>query len=252
MRPVLEGHVPDLIEMPAGERPATRASAGRERWPPRLADRAIEQIQTRGKNLLLHFEGGLVLVSHLRMTGSWSVFRPGQRWHRARSRAWIVLVRDGHSVVEFDGPVLELMTEGRARLDQRLSMLGPDVLAAEFDEPRFLTRLRDDDPTRAVGDALLDQRNLAGIGNVWKSEGCWEARVDPSRPVGRLSDAEALTIVAGLRPRMLASGLKGPRHTQLRVYGLEGRPCPRCETPIRVRRQGDANRSTYWCPECQR
>jgi endonuclease-8 len=251
MRPVLEGHVPDLIEMPAGERPAPRASAGRERWPPRLADRAIEQIQTRGKNLLLHFEGGLVLVSHLRMTGSWSVFAPGQRWPRARSRAWIVIARGGHSVVEFDGPVLELMTEGRARLDQRLSMLGPDVLAAEFDEPRFVIRLRDDDPTRSVGDALLDQRNLAGIGNVWKSEGCWEARVDPARPIGRLSDAEALAIVAGLRPRMLASGLKGPRHADLRVYGLSGRPCPRCETPIRVRRQGDANRSTYWCPVCQ-
>jgi endonuclease-8 len=252
MRPVLEGHVPELIEMLAGEHPAARASPGRERWPPRLQGRAVERVQTRGKYLLLHFEGGLVLLSHLRMSGSWGVFRPGQQWHRARSRAWIVLVHDEHAVVEFDGPVLELMTEGRARLDQRLSQLGPDVLAAQFDGPRFLARLRDDDPTRPVGEALLDQRNLAGIGNIWKSEGCWEARVDPGRPIGAVRDGEALAIVAGLRPRMLASGLKGPRHGSLKVYRLPGRPCPRCGAPIQVQRQGDANRSTYWCPACQR
>lgn len=251
IRPVLEGHVPDEIVMPAPARGAVRGSHGRERWPPRLQGRALTRVDTHGKNLFLRFEGDLVLHSHLRMTGSWGVFAPGQRWHRARSRAWIVLRRGEHEVVEFDGPVLELLTETRVRFDQRLAGFGPDVLAAEFDSPRFLRSLRHDDTTRAIGDALLDQRNIAGIGNIWKSEGCWEAGIDPWRPLRSITDPEALSIVEGTRPRMLASGLHGPRSAQLRVYRREGRPCPRCGAPIRARSQGDGNRMTYWCPGCQ-
>jgi endonuclease VIII len=208
-------------------------------------------VQTRGKNLLLHFEGGLVLVSHLRMTGSWSVFRPGQRWPKARSRAWIVLVRDGQAVVEFDGPVLELMTEGRTRFDQRLAALGPDVLANEFDRDRFLARLRSDDQTRLIGDALLDQRNVAGIGNIWKAEGCWEAAIDPWRSVADVSDQEAVAIIDAMRPRMMRSAAVGHRAIRPQVYGFAGRLCPRCGTRITARGQGDANRTTYWCPGCQ-
>jgi endonuclease-8 len=251
MRPVLEGRVPELIEMPAGERGEPRASAGRERWPPRLRGRAIDRIDTHGKHLFLRFEGGLVLHSHLRMTGAWGVFGPGQRWHRARSRAWIVLARAGHTVVEFDGPVLELMTEGRSRFALHLAALGPDVLAQEFDGAAFLARVREDDPTRSIADALLDQRNLAGIGNIWKSEGCWEARIDPWRELRSLSNEDGLAIVAGARPRMLASGLKGPRHADLKIYRRTGRPCPRCSGPIRMRAEGEGNRTTYWCPGCQ-
>ena len=251
MRPVLAGHVPDLLDMPVGRPGALRGSAGRERWPPRLRGRAITRIDTHGKNLFLRFEGDLVLHSHLRMTGSWGVYAPGQRWHRPRSRAWIVFARDGHEVVEFDGPVLELLTEGRVRFDQRLAGLGPDVLAETFDGDRFLRLLRAEDPTRLIGDALLDQRNLAGIGNIWKSEGCWEAGVDPWRTVGSVTDEQALAVVTGARPRMLASGQRGPRFAALRVYRLKGRPCPRCGTAIMARPQGDGNRMTYWCPGCQ-
>jgi endonuclease-8 len=251
IRPVLEGRVPDEIVMPAPARGAIRGSHGRERWPPRLRGRAITRVDTHGKNLFVRFEGELVLHSHLRMTGAWGVFAPGERWYRARSRAWIVLRHGGHEVVEFDGPVLELLTESRARFDQRLAGLGPDVLAAEFDGPRFLRSLRHDDPTRTIGDALLDQRNIAGIGNIWKSEGCWEAGVDPWRPVRSVGGDDALAIVAGVRPRMLASGLRGPRSAQLRVYRRERRPCPRCGAPISARPQGDGNRMTYWCPGCQ-
>jgi endonuclease-8 len=251
MRPVLEGHMPELIEMPAGERGERRASAGRGRWPPRLRGRAITRIDTHGKHLFLRFDGGLVLHSHLRMTGAWGVFGPGQRWPRARSRAWIVLARAGHAVVEFDGPVLELMTEGRSRFDLHLAALGPDVLAEEFDDQAFLARVREDDPTRSIAEALLDQRNLAGIGNIWKSEGCWEARIDPWRELRSVSNEEALAIVAGARPRMLASGLKGPRHADLMIYRRAGRPCPRCGGPIRQRAEGEGNRTTYWCPGCQ-
>ena len=105
----------------------------------------------------------------------------GRRWRRSPRRAWLVLRAGGYEVVEFDGPMLELLTEGRTRFDQRLAALGPDVLADEFDRARFLARLRADDQTREIGDALLDQTLLAGIGNIWKAEGCWEARIDPWR-----------------------------------------------------------------------
>ena len=108
-------------------------------------------------------------------------------------------------VVEFDGPPLELMTDGRSRFDQRLAALGPDVLEEEFDRERFIGRVREDDPSRPVGDALLDQRNVAGIGNIWKAEGCSEARVDPWRPVAVRSDERLVAIVAAVRSRMLRS-----------------------------------------------
>jgi endonuclease-8 len=152
--------------------------------------------------------------------------------------------------VELDGPVLELMTEGRVRFDQRLSALGPDVLAAIFDADRFLRLLRSDDPTRTIGDALLDQRNVAGIGNIWKAEGCWEASIDPWRRVGEVTDAEAIAIVQAIRPRMQRSAVEGARAIQAKVY--RRRVCPRCGTAVTAAAQGDANRTTYWCPGCQR
>src|SRR5579862_7481412 len=139
MRPVLLGHVPQKIRTPQ-ERHRL------DRWPERLAGRAVTEIRTHGKHLILQFEGDLVIHSHLRMTGSWGVYPPGRRWGRSPHRAWLVISRAGVEVVEFDGPVLELLTAGRARLDQRLSELGPDVLAPEFDAARFLARLRSDDP----------------------------------------------------------------------------------------------------------
>lgn len=252
MRPVLEGHVPDALAMPAPGPNALRGSPAHGRWPARLHGRRITAIDTHGKNLLVRFEGGLVMHSHLRMTGAWGVYRAGQRWSRSRQRAWLVISRAGHDVVQFDGPVLELLTEGRVRFDQRLAGLGPDVLAERFDHEEFLKRLRADDPTRPIGDALLDQRTVAGIGNIWKSEGCWEAGIDPWRPAREVSDAEAGAIIEGVRPRMLRSGRLGPRHARLRVYRMSGRPCPRCGAPIRGRAQGDGARLTFWCPGCQR
>jgi endonuclease-8 len=161
----------------------------------------------------------------------------------------VVFRAQDHEVVEFDGPLLELMTEGRSRFDQRLAALGPDVLADEFDRERFLRRLRSDDQTRPFGDALLDQRNVAG--NIWKAEGCWEAAVDPWRPVSGVTDDEAVAIIEAMRPRMQRSATFGHRAIEPRVYGHAGRPCPRCGTTIMARGQGDANRTTYWCPGCQ-
>ena len=245
IRPVLEGAVPDTIATP-------QPRHGMDRWPERLAGRAVRAIDTHGKHLFLRFEGDLVLHSHLRMTGRWSVYRDGQRWRRSPRRAWLVLGARGHEVVEFDGPVLELMTEARTRTEPRLAALGPDVLAEPFDAAAFLHRLRRDDPTRGLGDALLDQTIVAGLGNMWKAEACWGAQVDPWRPVHTVSDDEAVAVVEAIRPRMRAAADNGPgEHAGHGVYNRAGRPCPRCGMRVRARGQGDDNRTTFWCPRCQ-
>src|SRR5664279_1964032 len=160
MRPVLEGAVPEEIRTP-------QPRHGMDRWPERLGGRAVTEVRTHGKHLFIRFgplaiparhgradrmssgsfDGDYVLHSHLRMTGSWGVYRDNQRWRRSPRRAWLVLRSRDHDVVQFDGPVLELLTESRARFDRRLSALGPDVLAAEFDYDALARRLRGDDPT---------------------------------------------------------------------------------------------------------
>jgi endonuclease-8 len=238
-----------------------------DRWPERLAGRSVRSVDAHGKHLLVRFEGDLTLHSHLRMGGAWRVYRHGERWRRSPRRAWLVIRTPEHEIVQFDGPVLELMTDGRTRLDGRLAALGPDVLGADFDEAEYLRRLRDDDPSRAIGDALLDQRNLAGVGNVWKSEGCHLAGVDPWRRLERVSDAEAVAIVRAVRPLMSRSAERGGRIETYQfegrrrssgrdrptwVYGRGGLPCRTCSASIRARGQGDDNRTTYWCPQCQR
>jgi len=242
--PVLEGRVPDEILTP-------QPRHGRDGWPQRLAGRAVESVTARGKHLLIAFERGLVLHSHLRMTGLWSVRRAGERWPRARHRAWLVIRSGDTDVIQFDGPLLELITAARARGDRRLLTLGPDIVAGEFDEALVLRRLREDDPTRGIGDALMDQHTVAGIGNMWKSEACFGAAVDPWRAAGEVSDDEVLAIVREARPRMRASAVGGHAVVKHAVYGRAGRPCPRCGAPIRRRGQGDGNRSTYWCESCQ-
>jgi endonuclease-8 len=222
-----------------------------DRWPERLAGRAVQAVDARGKHLFIRFEGDLTLHSHLRMTGAWGVYHRGERWRRAPRRAWLVIRTDYHEVVEFDGPVLELMTASRARFDRRLAALGPDLLADDFDEARFLARLREDDQSRGIGDALLDQRNVAGIGNVWKSEGCFLAGVDPWRRLSDVADGEAVAVVRRVGPLMRASAAGGGQPRAIHVYERAGRPCRTCGTPIRARGQGDDNRTTYWCPRCQ-
>ncbi|MBX5439951.1 MAG: Fpg/Nei family DNA glycosylase [Solirubrobacteraceae bacterium] len=245
LRPLLQGTVPDELLTP---HPRLRG----DRWPQRLAGQAVTSVDPYGKHLFVRFEGGLVIHSHLRMTGAWGVYAAGERWRRAPRRAWLVARARGGEAVQFDGPVLELMTEARTRTDPRIARLGPDILAPELDERGFLARLRADDPTRPIGDALLDQRTIAGIGNLWKAEGCFAAGIDPWRPTGRVSDEEALAIVRATRPRMQRSALDGFAARDVQVYDRAGRPCPRCGTPIAARGMGDDNRTTFWCPGCQR
>ncbi len=242
---VLEGVVPDELATPH-----PRFAA--DRWPQRLAGRAVTSVDARGKHLFLRFEGDLVIHSHLRMTGAWATYRRGERWRRAARRAWLVARAGEDEVVQFDGPVLELMTAARARADRRIAGLGPDVLAPQLDEATFLRRLREDDPTRPIGDALLDQHTISGIGNLWKAEGCFDAGIDPWRATGDVTDDEALAIVRATRPRMQRSARDGHTTRDVRVYGRAGRTCPRCGTRIRQRGQGDDHRITFWCPGCQR
>ncbi len=230
-----------------------------DRWPERLAGRSVRQVDARGKHLFIRFEGDLTLHSHLRMTGKWGVYARGERWRRARRRAWLIIATDSHEVVQFDGPVLELTTDSRTRFDQRIAGLGPDLLAPEFDETLFLSRLREDDPTRGIGDALLDQRTLAGIGNVWKSEACFLVGLDPWKPASGVADEQVLELVRAIRPLMAQSARRGGRITTSEgdrpgatwVYERRGLPCRRCSTPVRARGQGDDNRTTFWCPNCQ-
>jgi endonuclease-8 len=229
----------------------THERFARDRWPERLSGRAVRAVESRGKHLFIRFDGDLTLHSHLRMNGWWGVYERGGRWSKSPSRAWLVIRTDDHDVVQFGGPVLELMTDSRSRIDSRIAQLGPDVMAAEFDEQSFLRRLRADDPTRGIGDALLDQRNLCGIGNLWKSEACFLAGLDPWRPVAEVSDDAALAAVRAVRPLMLRSGQGGGHVRDRMVFERHGGPCRRCGSTIRARGQGDDNRTTYWCPECQ-
>ena len=256
IRPVLEGAVPDAVLTP-------HPRFARDRWPERLAGRAVRRVDAHGKHLFLRFEGGLTIHSHLRMSGTWAVRERGQQWpsdHRAgrggalpRS-AWLVIRRGDREVVQFHGPVLDLLTDLRVRSDPRIARLGPDICADSFDAGAVLARLRADDPTRGIGDALLDQRIVAGLGNLWKVEGCWLARIDPWRPAREVSDAEVLRILEEVRPRMRESARTGNQSQFKTIYGTAGQPCPRCGSPRRVRSrgQGDDNRITYWCEGCQR
>jgi endonuclease-8 len=241
----LLGHEIESIETP-------HPRFGKDRWPEKLAGRNVRAIDTHGKHLMIRFDGGLTIHSHLRMTGAWGVYPRGERWHRGRHRAWLVIRTADNEVVQFDGPVLELMTDGRSRFDPRISQLGPDVLAEEFDETAFVRRLREDDQTRTLGDALLDQRIVAGIGNMWKAEGCWRAQIDPWRRLRDVTDDEALAVIHAVRPPMQESADFGfPKSEDLIVYKRAGTPCPRCGAKIQARGQGDDNRTTYWCPGCQ-
>jgi endonuclease-8 len=220
------------------ESPHPRAAV--KQLAPRLDGRRLEGVEAVGKNLLLRFEGGLVLRSHLRMSGRWRVLRRGAPVY---GTPWLVLRGDEYAGVLWGGPVLEL-DRGVAR------RLGPDILADPPDFESMVARLRRTDPARAVGDALLDQHLVAGIGNVWKVESLWAERVSPWRRLADVSDEE-LRRVLELAHRQMRARLEGER-PRARVYRRVGRACPRCGTPIKSWPQGDSARMAYWCPECQR
>jgi endonuclease-8 len=243
-----------LVGMPIESIETPQARHRLDRWPERLAGRAVRAVDAHGKHLFLRFDGDLTLHSHLRMGGWWGVFRRGERWRRSPRRAWLVIRTPDHEVVQFDGPVLELMTEGRTRFDQRLAGLGPDILADDFDLTGALRSLRAGDGTRGVGDALLDQRSVAGIGNIWKAESCFAAGLSPWRRMSEVSDQALVAVLRAARSLMQESvaGRGFMPKERIQVFERAGLPCRRCETLVRARGQGENNRTTYWCPSCQR
>lgn len=220
------------------ETPHPRAAV--KQLAPRLDGRRLESVEAVGKNLLLRFEGGLVLRSHLRMKGRWRVFRSDAQIFGV---PWLVLRGKEHVGAIFNGAVLEL-DKGIVR------RLGPDILADPPDYDAMLERLRRESQDRAVGDALLDQRLVAGIGNLWRAESLWRAGVSPWRTLRDVPD-EDLRATLEAAHRLMKGRLEGVRgHAQ--VYRRKGRPCPRCHTLIRSCPQGDDARMAYWCPQCQR
>src|SRR4051794_30981336 len=206
----------------------------------RLDGLVLEAVEAVGKNLLLSFEGGLVLRSHLRMSGRWQVVERGAELH---GKPWLVLTGAEREAVLWNGPVLELTKRGTRRL-------GPDILAELPDLDAMVTNLRREQQGRELGDALLDQRLVAGIGNVWKAESLWQAELSPWLRLGEVSQEELERVLAEAA-RLMRAALDGPGGKRV-VYRRAGRPCPRCGTPIRSRGQGDENRMAYWCPGCQR
>jgi endonuclease VIII len=233
----------------AGETVAVRAPnpRGRAAGIERLDGRRLEGVEAHGKNLVLRF-GDLALHSHLGMSGSWQVYPRGARWRKPRSSAWAVLAGGTREAVQFGGPTLRLIPAARLRRDPQLSRLGPDILAPDFDLAAVLHGFRADG-SRGLGEALLDQALVAGIGNIFKSEACFAARVDPWRRIGDLGDDELGQVLLAAREAMRAAVASG-RPTFV-VYRRSGQPCPVCRGPISSRGQGDANRTTYWCPRCQ-
>lgn len=219
------------------ETPNPRAAV--KQLAPLLDGRRLESVEAVGKNLLLRFDGGLVLRSHLRMKGRWRVL---PRDAPLFGSPWLVLRGDEHAAALWHGPVLEL-DRGVAR------RLGPDILAEPPAFDAMLSNLRRGEQERAVGDALVDQRLVAGIGNKWKAEALWEARVSPWRQLAGVSDEELRTALESAQ-RMMRGRLQGVRRAN-GVYRRKGRPCPRCGTPVKSWPQGDGARMAYWCPRCQ-
>jgi endonuclease-8 len=239
-----------LADALVGEEIAVSAPSprGRAAGVERLDGRTLAAVEARGKHLIFDF-GDLVLHSHLGMSGGWHVYPRGARRRRPRSSAWAVLGGERHEAVQFGGPTLRVLPASRVAIDRQLARLGPDILADDLDLDEVVAVFRAADQSRALGSALLDQRLTAGIGNIFKSEACFAARVDPWRPLAEVGDDELRAVLEAARAQMLAAVAAGGRKT-FAVYKHRG-PCVRCRGRVRSRGQGDANRTTYWCERCQ-
>jgi endonuclease-8 len=231
-----------------------------------LAGRTIESVSSRGKHLLIVFSGDLVLHTHMRMNGTWHIYRPGERWQRPLRDMRVLVATEEFVAVGFNVPVAEFLTARDMERHPQLRTLGPDLLDASFDRDGARQRMR----ARAaepIADVLLDQRVVAGAGNVFKSEILFAAGIDPFAPVSALSDADLLRVLdlavkqlrvnVADRTRSLAPAA-GRRTTGslspskgLWVYGRGGLPCRKCGAAIQSRKTGIDARLTYWCPVCQ-
>jgi endonuclease-8 len=230
-----------------------------------LAGRIIESVTSRGKHLLMTFSGDLVLHTHMRMHGTWHIYRPGERWRMAAKDMRVVVGTDAYEAIGFNIPVAEFLTARELGAHEILSALGPDLASPAFDADEAARRIAA--RTDTIETVLLNQRVLAGIGNEFKSEVLFVARVNPfvrasdlppdvvmriidtARRLMRMSITprdKALTLAAGRR----TTGMLNPKD-KVYVYGRSGQPCRRCGTPIVSEKTGADARPTYWCPSCQ-
>jgi endonuclease-8 len=248
LRPVLEGQVVQAARS-HGPGPVPKVEL--------LVGATCTGVRAQGKNLLISFDNGLALRGHLRMHGTWHVYEPGERWRRPEREARLVLEVPGAVVVNFSAPVIELIEERAIQHYQPIAGLGPNLLDDEFDGTEAFRRLRE--PSRAaltVGDAIMDQRAMAGVGNIWKHETLFRCGINPWRRVDELSDEELTALVAKARELLRASVGKGDgpgptRRPTMFVYARAGQPCRRCFTRLRSAPQGVDIRHTAWCPACQ-
>lgn len=234
-----------------------------------LAGQIVDQVESRGKWLLIHFSGGGTLATHMLMSGSWHIYRPGERWQKPASHMRIVIENAQYHAVGFHVPVAQIHTAQSLARGHRIPPPSLDVLSGEFDAQAAAHRLLAS-ATEEVADVLLHQEVLAGVGNVFKSEICFLTGINPFCPVGLLSPEQSADLIATAQRLIAANVLEDSgdaivtfrglhRRTthasdpteSLWVYGRAGEPCRRCAGPIRRRIQGPDARVTFWCRQCQ-
>jgi endonuclease-8 len=237
-----------------------------------LVGRTIEKVEARGKWCLIFFSDDLILVTHMLMSGSWHIYKTGEKWWMPRSKMRIALSTADYQAVAFNVPIAEFHTARSLERNSQVPKLGPDILHDEFSIEAGVQALRNraaTNPTDEIAVVLLNQRVVAGLGNVYKSEVAFAAGVNPFRPMSSITDREMNTMIEASQKYMKANVLDGSgdgivtysgnRRTthsmnssdRLWVYGRRGQECRRCGALILSRKQGEQARSTYWCPNCQ-
>ena len=237
-----------------------------------IVGRVVEKVESRGKWLLIFFSGDLILVTHMLMSGSWHLYRVGERWRMGRSRMRVVIKTADWEAVAFNVPIAELYSARSLEKSSQVPRLGPDILSEEFTVEGGVARLIEygqENPDAEIGVVLLNQRVMAGLGNVYKSEVAFAAGVNPFRAMRTITKREMEMVVDFAQRYMKSNVAEGTgvgivtrsgnrqtthamdREERLWVYRRQGQECRRCGATVMMRKQGVQVRSTYWCPECQ-
>lgn len=212
----------------------------------RVVGAHVTDVEARAKHLLVHFDSGDVLHTHMQMTGAWHVYERGARWRKPGWQAAVVLEAGTHVAVCFNAPVVELLRDREIEAVPSIAGLGPDVLKPPVDHDEVRRRAATRPAHTTIAELLLDQRVVSGIGNIYRCEALFVRGVNPWTPRSALhdDDLDALVDTAG---RLMAANMSRHPH----VYGRAGRTCPRCRAVVEARRVGEQARNVYWCPGCQ-